>query len=178
MKNIVSKSSIIEGVNTSAENVIIWANKNGRSNLNDFTYKNIVGRGGRMFKHFIGQIFLFEAPPINSKTQLSLDFTDDLVYSLDHERFKGELTREQEIKIIAFNDEMNDLLGEGVYRQILKENSFQTFSPNRLRTVAIDMKSNPKKGAGLAYLNSPDPDEWEYILLSVFSNIGNVGAGY
>ena len=178
LNNIVSTSSIIEGVNTSAENVIIWANKNGRSNLNDFTYKNIVGRGGRMFKHFIGQIFLFEAPPINSKTQLSLDFTDDLVYSLDHERFKGELTREQEIKIIAFNDEMNDLLGEGVYRQILKDNSFQTFSPNRLRTVAIDMKSNPKKWAGLAYLNSPDPDEWEYILLSVFSNIGNVGAGY
>lgn len=178
LNNIVSTSSIIEGVNTSAENVIIWANKNGRSNLNDFTYKNIVGRGGRMFKHFIGQIFLFEAPPINSKTQLSLDFTDDLVYSLDHERFKGELTREQEIKIIAFNDEMNDLLGEGVYRQILKDNSFQTFSPNRLRTVAIDMKSNPKKWTGLAYLNSPDPDEWEYILLSVFSNIGNVGAGY
>lgn len=51
--NIVSTSSIIEGVNTSAENVIIWANKNGKPNLNDFTYKNIVGRGGRMFRHFI-----------------------------------------------------------------------------------------------------------------------------
>lgn len=49
LNNIISTSSIIEGVNTSAENVIIWANKNGRPNLNDFTYKNIVGRGGRMF---------------------------------------------------------------------------------------------------------------------------------
>ena len=178
LTNIVSTSSIIEGVNTSAENVIIWANKNGRSNLNDFTYKNIVGRGGRMFQHFIGQIYLFEAPPVQSKTQLSLDFTDDLVCSLDHEKFRGELTREQEIKIIAFNDEMNNLLGDGVYKQILNDNSFQTFSPNRLREVAIDMKTHPNKWAGLAYLNSPDPDDWEYSLLSVFSIIRNVGAGY
>ena len=178
LSNIVSTSSIIEGVNTSAENVIIWANKNGRSNLNDFTYKNIVGRGGRMFKHFIGQIYLFEAPPTHSSTQLSLDFTDDLVCSLDHERFKGELTREQEIKIIAFNDEMNSILGDGVYKQILNDNSFQTFSPNRLRTAAIDMKNQPNRWAGLSYLNSSDPDDWEYILFSVFSVIGNVGAGY
>lgn len=178
LTNIVSTSSIIEGVNTSAENVIIWANKNGRSRLNDFTYKNIVGRGGRMFQHFIGQIYLFEAPPVQSKTQLSLDFTDDLVCSLDYEKFRGELTREQEIKIIAFNDEMNNLLGDGVYKQMLNDNSFQTFSPNRLREVAIDMKTHPNKWAGLAYLNSPDPDDWEYSLLSVFSIIRNVGAGY
>ena len=178
LDNIVSTSSIIEGVNTSAENVIIWANKNGRSNLNDFTYKNIVGRGGRMFQHFIGQIYLLESPPAQSSTQLSLDFTDDLVCSLDRERFREELTREQEIKIIAFNDEMNALLGDGVYNQILNDHAFQTFSPNRLKEVAIDMKTYPNKWSGLSYLNSIDPEDWEYSLLSVFSIIRNVGAGY
>ena len=176
--NIVSTSSIIEGVNTAAENVIIWANKNGKSNLNDFTYKNIVGRGGRMFKHFIGQIYLLEPPPIQTSTQLSLDFTDDLVCSLDHERFRGELTRDQEIKIIAFNNEMNELLGDGVYKQILNDNSFQTFSPNRLRELAIDMKNDQRKWIGLSYLNSSNPEEWEHSLMSVFSIIRNVGAGY
>lgn len=176
--NIVSTSSIIEGVNTAAENVIIWANKNGKSNLNDFTYKNIVGRGGRMFKHFIGQIYLLEPPPIQTSTQLSLDFTDDVVYSLDHERFRGELTRDQEIKIIAFNNEMNELLGDGVYKQILNDNSFQTFSPNRLRELAIDMKNDQRKWIGLSYLNSSNPEEWEHSLMSVFSIIRNVGAGY
>ena len=176
--NIVSTSSIIEGVNTAAENVIIWANKNGKSTLNDFTYKNIVGRGGRMFKHFIGQIYLLETPPVQTSTQLSLDFTDDLVYSLDHERFRGELTRDQEIKIIAFNNEMNELLGDGVYKQILNDNSFQTFSPNRLRELAIDMKNDQRKWNGLSYLNSSNPEEWEHSLMSVFSIIRNVGAGY
>lgn len=58
LNNIISTSSLIEGVNTSAQNVILWVNKNGRRRLNDFTYRNIIGRGGRMFKHFIGKIFI------------------------------------------------------------------------------------------------------------------------
>src|SRR3546814_4872573 len=78
LENLISTSSIIEGVNTSAENVIIWANKNGRPRLNDFTYRNIVGRGGRMFRHFIGKVFLLEEPPAPEATQLTLEFTDDL----------------------------------------------------------------------------------------------------
>jgi len=40
---MISTSSIIEGVNTSAQNVVLWSNKNGRAKINDFTYKNIIG---------------------------------------------------------------------------------------------------------------------------------------
>ncbi|GHV70415.1 hypothetical protein FACS189420_1420 [Bacteroidia bacterium] len=178
LDNIVSTSSIIEGVNTSAENVVIWANKNGKAGLNNFTYKNIVGRGGRMFKHFVGKIYLLETPPQQETTQLKLEFTDDLINSLDVEKFRGDLTREQEIKIIAFNDEMDTLLGEGVYNQILKDNSFQTFSPNRLRTIAIDMKNNSTKWNGLVYLNSPNPDDWESNLYLILNAIGAVGGKY
>jgi hypothetical protein len=178
LDNIVSTSSIIEGVNTSTENVIIWANKNGKAGLNNFTYKNIVGRGGRMFKHFIGQVYLLETPPLQESTQLKLEFTDDLITSLDKEKFKGELTRDQEIKIIAFNDEMDNVLGQGIYNQILKDNSFQTFSPSRLRTIAIDMKTNSNKWNGISYLNSSNPDDWESNLYLVLNSIGAVGAKY
>src|SRR5206468_777976 len=64
LDNIITTSSIIEGVNTSAENVIIWRNKRsgGNAKLDSFTYKNIIGRGGRMFKYFIGKIYLLESP--------------------------------------------------------------------------------------------------------------------
>ncbi len=178
LDNIVSTSSIIEGVNTSAENVIIWANKNGKLGLNNFTYKNIVGRSGRMFKHFIGKVFLLEKPPLQEFTQLKLEFTDDLITSLDIEKFKGDLTREQEIKIIAFNNEMDTVLGQGVYNQILKDNSFQTFSPSRLRTIAINMKNNHSKWHGITYLNSPNIDDWESNLYLILNSIGVVGAKY
>ena len=79
LDTIISTSSIIEGVNTSAENVFIWRNKNGQRNLNDFTYKNIIGRGGRMFKHFIGKIFVLDKTPQNETIQLSLTLPEDIV---------------------------------------------------------------------------------------------------
>jgi hypothetical protein len=116
--------------------------------------------------------------PSPEATQLKLEFTDDLINSLDVEKFRGELTREQEIKIIAFNDEMDNVLGQGVYNQILKDNSFQTFSPSRLRTIAIDMKNNSIKWNGIGYLNSLNPDEWESNLYLILNAIGAVGAKY
>ena len=177
--NIVSTSSIIEGVNTSAENVIIWANKNGKPNLNDFTYKNIVGRGGRMFKHFIGKIYLFEAPPEEKPTQLNLEFTEDLLNSLDTSKFDGELTREQIIKIVAFNDEMDNLLGSGVYKTIINDPSIQTCNSSSLREIAIDMTQNPSNWNGLGYLNSNNPQNWDTSLYHVLKYLGgNAGAAY
>lgn len=177
--NIVSTSSIIEGVNTSAENVIIWANKNGKPTLNDFTYKNIVGRGGRMFKHFIGKIYLFEAPPAEKPTQLKLEFTDELLNSLDSTKFEDELTREQIIKIIAFNDEMDSLLGEGVYKTIVNDPTIQSCNSNSLREIALDMIQTPTHWSGLAFLNSNDPQQWESSLFHALKYIGGAaGATY
>lgn len=170
--NIVSTSSIIEGVNTSAENVIIWANKNGKPNLNDFTYKNIVGRGGRMFRHFIGKIYLFEAPPKEKPAQLKLEFTDELLNSLDTNKFKDELTREQIIKIIAFNDEMDKILGDGVYKTIINDSAIQTCNGNSLRDIAIDMTQNPTQWNGLGYLNSNNPQQWGTTLFKVLKYLG------
>jgi hypothetical protein len=178
LSNIVSTSSIIEGVNTSAENVIIWANKNGRPNLNDFTYKNIVGRGGRMFRHFIGKVFLFEKPPTQESTQLSLDFTDDLLNSLDAEKYEGDLTREQLVKIVAFNDEMDSVLGTDTYKSLMKENAFQNVNSNNLKSIAIDMRNNPQKWNGLSYLNSENPNDWDSNLYQVLNYAGGVGTSH
>lgn len=52
---MVSTSSIIEGVNTQAEQVVVWSNKNGSCKFDYFTYRNIIGRAGRMFKYFVGK---------------------------------------------------------------------------------------------------------------------------
>src|SRR5690606_28368081 len=49
---LVCTSTIIEGVNTVAKNVIIYDNKNGIFAIDRFTHGNIRGRAGRMGKHF------------------------------------------------------------------------------------------------------------------------------
>jgi hypothetical protein len=61
---LVCTSTLIEGVNTKARNVIIYDNTIGFDReLDYFTFNNIKGRSGRMFKHFIGRVFAFEDPP-------------------------------------------------------------------------------------------------------------------
>lgn len=64
IKQIICTSTMIEGVNTSAENVIIYDRRLNTSTFDYFTYKNISGRAGRMNKYFIGKVFMLEAPPL------------------------------------------------------------------------------------------------------------------
>jgi hypothetical protein len=60
---IVCTSSMIEGINTAAENVFIYDRMINTSKLDRFTFDNIKGRAGRMFKHNIGKIYLYNRPP-------------------------------------------------------------------------------------------------------------------
>lgn len=63
IKVLLCTSTLIEGVNTAAKNVVIYDNKLNRRSLDFFTFSNIKGRTGRMFRHFVGNIFVFDAPP-------------------------------------------------------------------------------------------------------------------
>ena len=60
---IVCTSSMIEGINTAAENVFIYDRNINTTKLDRFTFDNIKGRAGRMFRHNIGRIFLYCDPP-------------------------------------------------------------------------------------------------------------------
>lgn len=71
LKILLCTSTLIEGVNTTAKNVIIYDNKLNSKSLDVFTFNNIKGRSGRMFKHFIGNVYVFETPP-----QEDLPFVD------------------------------------------------------------------------------------------------------
>jgi hypothetical protein len=161
LSNIISTSSIIEGVNTSAENVILWMNKNGKSGLNDFTYRNIIGRGGRMFKHFIGKIYILDKPPASEPTQLDLPFPDEILGDIDGELYGNVLTKEQVAKIEYYQEEMSEILGEQVYRRLKDESVFQSSNADLIKTIAIDMSKNPDSWNGLSYLNSPNRDKWD-----------------
>lgn len=63
LRFLVCTSTLIEGVNTKAKNVVIFDNKIARKNIDYFTFNNIKGRSGRMFEHFIGHVYLFAQPP-------------------------------------------------------------------------------------------------------------------
>jgi hypothetical protein len=62
IKFLICTSTLIEGVNTAAENVVIFDRRKGNDPLDFFTYKNIQGRAGRMGRYFIGRVFVLEKP--------------------------------------------------------------------------------------------------------------------
>ncbi|MDR6194705.1 DEAD/DEAH box helicase [Siphonobacter sp. SORGH_AS_0500] len=165
LNTIISTSSIVEGVNTSAENVIIWKNKDGNHNLNEFTFKNIIGRSGRMFKHFVGKVYLLEKPPIESQTQLNITFSNSIVGDLDEEIYKDNLSKEHIDKIVSFKKEMFDLLGKEKYIKLLKQNVFQNSDSEFIKSLATDMLKNPSFWKGLGTLNSNNPNDWKSSLL-------------
>jgi hypothetical protein len=168
LMSMISTSSIVEGVNTCAENVVIWRNKNGASNLNDFTYKNIIGRGGRMFKHFIGKIYILESPPADEQTELDLQVPDELLGDLDEEKYRDDLTTEQIGKIIEYRREMGALLGDAEYKTLHDDGVFQSSDSFLLKRIAVDIKKNPQWN-GLGYLNSANPNDWDRLLYKVIT---------
>lgn len=179
IKTLISTSSIIEGVNTSAENVIIWRNKKGTANLDDFTYKNIIGRGGRMFKHFIGKIYILERPPEEVQTQLNIPFPDEILGDLDEERYKSLLSKEQVTKVILYHQEMAELVGVKVYEELRTESAFQSSNAELIKAIAIDLTKNPEEWNGLSYLNIFKPDDWTRLLYKIIKlQPGNWDTGY
>ena len=165
--SIISTSSIIEGVNTSAQNVVIWKSKIGQNNLKDFTYKNIIGRGGRMFKHFVGHIYLLDAPPAEEDTQLNIEFPDTVLGALDENRDRGSLTDRQVERIIEYKRQMADIVGAENFARLKRDNVLQDSDADFLLKLAQDMKDNPDEWRGFGYLNSSKPADWETILYKV-----------
>lgn len=178
IRNLISTSSIIEGVNTSAENVIIWRNRKGNTKLDDFTYKNIIGRGGRMFKHFIGKIYILEQPPEESHTQLEISFPEEILGDLD-EKYEGLLTKEQVSKLKLYDEEMSAIMGIKVYQELKSESAFQSSNSELIKLIAIDLSKNPDEWNGLHYMNEFKPANWDRLLYKIIKlQPGNWDSGY
>ena len=69
-------STIVEGVNTDAQNMIILNSSKGTKKLTQFDIKNIKGRAGRYYHCFIGRVFYMnrELIEIEKSDDISLDF--------------------------------------------------------------------------------------------------------
>ncbi len=78
LKFLACTSTLIEGVNTKAKNVVILDNVISRTKYDFFTFNNIRGRSGRMFHHFVGRVYVFHPPP-----QEELPFVEMPIFTQD-----------------------------------------------------------------------------------------------
>jgi len=166
LDTFITTSSIIEGVNTSTENIVIWKNKNGSSKLDIFTYKNIIGRSGRMFKHFIGKAYILDTPPKDVDTELNIEIPEDSLSNFDSDEYQSQFTQEQINKIIEYKETMNNLLGKENYKRIIDENLLQN-NPIIIQKIAEHLYYNKDSWNGLNHLNSDKPYMWDTYLYHI-----------
>ena len=74
LKYLFCTNTIIEGVNTSAKNVVLYDNKIGARPIDYFDYSNIRGRAGRLMEHYVGRIINLHNPPPLEKTYVDFPF--------------------------------------------------------------------------------------------------------
>lgn len=76
LRCIFCTSTIIEGVNTSAKNVVLFDGKKATKLIDYFDYSNIKGRSGRLMEHYIGNVFNFVPLPEREKIVVDIPFLE------------------------------------------------------------------------------------------------------
>lgn len=167
---LICTSTLIEGVNTKAKNVIIYDNKIARSKFDYFTFNNICGRSGRMFSHFIGNIYLFHEPPAAELPLVdfpifsqSNDVSEKLLINIDDE----DLKESSKIKLKKYTEQ------EFLSRDVLKKNSY--IDLDKQIKLATFIKNNISKAYPLLKWNQYPTNEqlkavcfliWDFLVAS------------
>ena len=60
LRVLISTTTITEGVNTSAKNLVVLHHKKGNKDLKKFDAKNIAGRAGRFLYHYSGRVIVLK----------------------------------------------------------------------------------------------------------------------
>jgi hypothetical protein len=72
ISTLTCTTTLIEGVNTAAKNVIIYDKKIDRKPIDYFTFSNVRGRAGRMASHYLGRVITYMHPPIAELTEVDI----------------------------------------------------------------------------------------------------------
>lgn len=79
LKVLICTTTITEGVNTTAKNMIILSGKKGSKDLKKFDAQNIEGRAGRFMQHYQGHVYV-----LDPKFTVAMNKTDE---NLQHKHF-------------------------------------------------------------------------------------------
>ncbi len=114
---LISTTTITEGVNTSAKNLLVLSANKGNKPLKTFDAKNIAGRAGRFLYHYSGRVLI-----INKEFKEIIDGSDD---EIKHKNY-DESSIKDEIDYFITDDEFltnNDKLKkEEVIKQYREKN--------------------------------------------------------
>lgn len=114
-------TSLIEGVNTAAKNVFVYSKKKGNLDIDYFDYTNIIGRAGRMGKHFIGNVYCFENRPDNNDMVIDVPFVDqknidnEILINLNSDFINDKKVNKKRKNLVSgLNEELVEIISNNV----------------------------------------------------------------
>lgn len=159
-------TTIIEGVNTSAKNIVFFDKTKGNRTLIDFfDYSNIKGRAGRLMIHYTGNIFNFNPVPPNKQVIVDIPFfeqnpiSDEVLIHLDENEIKDPNSAQYKaIKTIPYDE-----------KEVIKSNGVQVFGQrNIIETLRLDITT---KYHLIAWNNYPTKEQLTYVLGLAWNNL-------
>ncbi len=152
-------STLIEGVNTSAKNVILYDKEKGTKQIDFFDYKNIAGRSGRMKKHFIGNVYRFEKQPAQMELFVDIPLFNqenaplEILISMDDD----DLENTAKARLKDFANLPLEL------QEVIKKNSGITID-GQLKIIAEIEAQLPTNRQLLNWSSYPTYDQLNYVL--------------
>lgn len=165
IKRIICTSTMIEGVNTSAENVIIYDRRLKSSMFDYFTYKNISGRAGRMNKYFIGKVFMLEAPPLEQG--LTVEYP---IGNQDENSPMGLLMQlENEYLTDTSRARLQDAYANPVLSPTTLIENRHVPIERQVEVAETIIRDQPPSSEFLGWKGIPEPDQLNYLCNLVYS---------
>ena len=168
LKFLFCTNTIIEGVNTSAKNVVYYDNAIGNRKVDYFDYSNICGRAGRLMEHCVGTVINLKKPPTREKmvvdipayTQNPID--DEVLVNIEKEDIKP-FNMERYKKFDELPDEL---------KTILKRNAVSIQDQRDLLDVLKKMMRDPVTRKDIIWSSPHDPDLYNH-LVAIFRLVEN-----
>lgn len=160
MNIMVTTTSLVEGVNTATKNIVIWNDSvaKDKDKLTSMQYKNITGRCGRMFKYFVGNVYLLESNKEtlkNGQETMEIIPQEEFLYRNDLETFDVKIEMEKKLKSLLNNKSKFD--------QIMSKMKNYTILMD-LESIVTIVENAELLQKSIRHLNNNNPSKWGFII--------------
>ncbi|KGL39972.1 DEAD/DEAH box helicase [Paenilisteria newyorkensis] len=140
---IFATTSLIEGVNTVAKNIIIFemkkGDRRGTQSITYFDFNNIKGRAGRMMKHYTGNIYYFDNPPEKQTENLDIPIIEqdeglqsEVLVNLEKDDIKEQRREDYNLLVMNISDELLEIFKKNYYSVESQKKLYSYLSSNKV----------------------------------------------
>lgn len=135
LHTLICTTTITEGVNTTAKNMIILSNKKGSKTLKKFDAKNIEGRAGRFLKHYRGRVFV-----LDKKFNEIMQLPDEVM----HHKYYDPAAKKNDVDLMYVKESQflseQDLQRKAEITTMLEQHPLHTLIQNSFSTISVEDK--------------------------------------